>query len=201
MLQIFVGMLRSLRAIADQHAAGFESEGFTRLFAMLREELSDDYFAKIEEQLGELKFRQGVLIRAELGKGNKGTNYVLRRSLDKAQSWISQLLAPKPQVYTFYLPPRDEGGARALSELRDRGLNLVANALAQSTDHILSFFQMLRAELAFYVGCLNLHGQLVQLGEPTCFPVPVASGERKHSFHGLYDVCLALSEGRLWATI
>jgi hypothetical protein len=67
---------------------------------MLREELSDDYFAKIEEQLGELKFCQGVLISAELGKGNKGTKYVLRRSLDKAQSWISRLFAQKPQVYT-----------------------------------------------------------------------------------------------------
>jgi len=30
------------------------------------------------------------------------------------------------------------------------------NALAQSTDHILSFFAILRTELAFYVGCLNL---------------------------------------------
>ena len=68
----------------------------------------------------------------------------------------------------------------------------MANALAQSTDHILSFFNMLRTELAFYIGCLNLHEQLAEKGEPMSFPVPVASGERKHSFKGLYDVCLAL---------
>jgi DNA mismatch repair ATPase MutS len=67
----------------------------------------------------------------------------------------------------------------------------VANALAQSTDHILSFFTMLRPELAFYVGCLNLHEHLAQMGEPTCFPQPAASGERRHSFTGLYDVCLS----------
>ena len=95
--------------------------------------------------------------------------------------------------YTFNIHPRDESGARALSELRDRGINLVANALAQSTDHILSFFNMLRTELAFYVGCLNLHEQLAQMGEPISFPLPVASGERRHSFKGLYDVCLALT--------
>jgi DNA mismatch repair ATPase MutS len=52
---------------------------------------------------------------------------------------------------------------------------------------------MLRTELAFYVGCLNLHVQLAQMGEPVSFPMPVASGERKHSFNGLYDVCLALT--------
>jgi DNA mismatch repair ATPase MutS len=77
--------------------------------------------------------------------------------------------------------------------LRDQGVNLVANALAQSTDHILSFFQMLRTELAFYVGCLNLLRRLNELGEPICFPDPARLGEGKLSFSGLYDVCLALS--------
>ena len=65
--------------------------------------------------------------------------------------------------------------------------------IAQSADHILSFFNMLRIELAFYVGCLNLYDGLARKGEPICFPVPVASNERRHSFVGLYDLCLALS--------
>ena len=52
---------------------------------------------------------------------------------------------------------------------------------------------MLRTELTFYIGCLNLHEQLVKKAEPACFPMPAASGERRRSFHGLYDVCLALS--------
>jgi DNA mismatch repair ATPase MutS len=77
--------------------------------------------------------------------------------------------------------------------LNDRGINLVANALAQSTDHILSFFSMLRTELAFYVGCLNLDAKLEQKGAAMSFPLPVASSERRHSFAGLYDICLALS--------
>ena len=38
-----------------------------------------------------------------------------------------------------------------------------------------SFFNMLRTELAFYVGCLNLHQQLAEKGEPMSFPLPVAS--------------------------
>jgi DNA mismatch repair ATPase MutS len=52
---------------------------------------------------------------------------------------------------------------------------------------------MLRTELAFYMGCLNLHARLAKKGEPVCFPVPVASTERTHSFSGLYDVCLTLN--------
>jgi DNA mismatch repair ATPase MutS len=192
-LQMFVGMLKKLRNIADEHAEKFESEGFTALFAMLKKELSDEYFAIVQNHLIELKFRDGVLISAELGKGNKGIHYMLRKSEDKKKSWIGRIFAKKPPVYTFNLHPRDESGARALSELRDRGINLVANALAQSTDHILSFFTMLRTELAFYIGCLNLHGQLAQMGESMSFPLPAAPDERRHSFKELYDVCLALT--------
>ncbi len=33
-----------LRAIADEHATNFRSEGFARFFAMLARELDDDYF-------------------------------------------------------------------------------------------------------------------------------------------------------------
>jgi DNA mismatch repair ATPase MutS len=194
-LQMFVGMLRKLRRVADEHAQAFESEGFLRLFAMLQEELSDEYFARIERHLRQLKFRNGVLISAELGKGNKGKNYVLRKPHDDTRSWMTRLLAEKPPSYTFTLHPRDEGGHQALSALNDRGLNLVANAVAQSADHILSFFDMLRTELAFYMGSLNLHAHLRQMGEPTCLPVPAGAGERKLAFSELYDVSLALSSG------
>jgi hypothetical protein len=148
-LQMFVTMLHKLKNLADEHADKFESEGFTAFFAMLKKELSNEYFARVENHLTELKFRD--------------------------------------------VHPRDESGAKALSELNNRGVNLVANALAKSTDHILSFFNMLRAELAFYLGSLNLHERLSQKEEPTCFPVPMALGQRRHSFNGLYDVCLALS--------
>jgi len=192
-LQLFVGMLKKLKHIADEHADKYESEGFTAFFAMLNKELSDEYFASVQIHLRALEFRDGVLISAELGKGNKGTNYILRKPPDKKQGWVERIFAERPPAYTFSISDRDESGARALSELKDRGINLVANALAQSTDHILSFFTMLRTELAFYVGCLNVHGQLAQRGEPMSFPLPVAPGERKHAFQGLYDVCLALT--------
>jgi DNA mismatch repair ATPase MutS len=163
---------------------------------MLKNELSDDYFDEIESHLYRLKFRSGVLISGHLGKGNKGKDYVLRRPHRDNRSWLTRLLAEKPLSYSFQLHPRDDAGAQALAQLNDQGVNLVSNALAQSTDHILSFFHMLRTELAFYVGCLNLHARLSELGEPTCFPIPAPAGERKLSFVNLHDVSLALSMGK-----
>ncbi len=195
-LEMFVGMLKKLRTIADRHADKFQSEGFSTLFQMLKKELSDEYFGCVQEHLSELKFREGVLISAELGNGNKGVNYVLRRANQKPKGMLKRIFSKKPQTYTFYIHERDESGARALSDLRERGISLVTTALAHSTEHILNFFSMLRTELAFYIGCLNLHEELARLGEPVCFPRPVACEERRHSFQGLYDICLALSMKR-----
>ena len=194
-LQMFFTMLRRLRAVADGRTAEFKSDGFARLFDMLKTELSDEYFARVDRHLRQLQFRGGTLISAELGRGNKGKNYILRKPRENKRLWLARLFEKRPPAYTFQLHPRDEAGAQALSALNDRGLNLVGNALAQSTDHILSFFQMLRTELAFYIGCLNLHAQLRQMEEPTCLPVPARAGERKLSFSGSYDISLALSAG------
>jgi DNA mismatch repair ATPase MutS len=193
MLEMFFALLRDLRQIADEHAAGFESRGFRRFFAMIRQELDDDYFAVVSQHLNELKFRRGVVLSAELGEANTGANYVLRKTNHDDRNWIEKVIGPKSPVYTYSLHPRDDAGARALGDLRDRAVNQVANAAAQSADHIDGFFKALRLELAFYVGCLNLSEQLAQLEEPIAFPKPAPATQRGLSFTGLYDVTLALT--------
>jgi hypothetical protein len=192
LLEMLIGMLRKLRGTAEEQAGRFKSDGFTALFAMLGKELSDEYLASIQSHLTELKFRKGVLLRAELGEWNESTNLVLCKVPDKRQNWFDRILGKGPPSYTFHLAERDEAGARILSDMRHRGISRVAIALAQSADHVLSFFRMLRTELAFYIGCLNLHGRLAAKGEPVCFPTPAPAGERRHRFSGLYDVCLSL---------
>ncbi len=195
-LKMFMAALLKLRGIADEHLGQFDSRGFKTLLAMLQKEFSDDYLASIHRHLDKLRFRAGIVVSAGLGQGNEGVNYVLRMGRDERPSWLEWLIGPRRSAYTFRIDERDEAGAQALSELRDRGIHLVANALAQSVDHILSFFEMLRTELAFHIGCLNLHDRLVTLGAPSCFPVPGAPGARQHRFRGLYDVSLALGTGR-----
>ena len=194
MMQMFVVLLKKLKNIADEYADEFESEGFNAFFAIIKKELDDDYLSSVENHIRELKFRDGVLLSAELGKGNEGADYVLRKKTrGNNHSWMKEFFSNINPVYTFHISDRDEYGARALSELKDIGINLVANALAQSADHIDNFFNMLRNELAFYIGCLNLSEQLAQMGNPLAFPLPAAPNQRRHSFNGLYDVCLALT--------
>lgn len=193
MLQLFTGLLRKLREIADTRAGTFRSEAFRTLFQTLAEELNDDFFAEINEHLSQLRLRRGVLVSATLGKGSKGVGYVLRRPGQRRQSWLSRISGNDGYGFTMRIADRDESGHRTLAELRGRGVDLAASALAQSADHMLSFFTMLRSELGFYVGCLNARDRLADADEPVCFPEPVAvGGPVQLSFGGLYDVCLSL---------
>jgi DNA mismatch repair ATPase MutS len=190
-LNLHVDVLKRLRRIADEHAASFHSEGFTRLFAMVREELADDYLRTVEQHLRQLEFKRGVLQSAQLGNGNKGSRYVVRRP--REQRWTERLpFGNRSPSYSFTIAPRDQSGFQALDEIRGKGINLVANAVAQSAEHVKSFFTMLRLELAFYLGCLNLREILDRKGEPTCFPEPLPQGELALSGQGIYDVCLTL---------
>ena len=195
-LEIYLGLLEELRRIADTHAGKFGSEGFWRFFDMIHRELNDEYLAGVSNHLKVLEFRGGILASAELGKGNEGTNYVLRKPNADDRNWAERLLSQRSPTYSFKLHPRDDHGARALGELRDRSLNQAANAVAQAAEHIESFLNALRWELAFYIGCLNLAEKLDQLGEPIAFPEPVPAAERWLSGQGLYDVTLALTMGR-----
>jgi hypothetical protein len=199
-LQLFVGLLKRLRRTADEHGAEFRSEGFRSLLGMFAKELDDEYLGIVEDHLKRLAFRNGILISAELGKGNKGTNYILRKPPDGRQTWIERVQGWLEQVsgrdgasLVYEVADRDEAGLQALSELRNRGIGHVAVALAQATDHMLSFFSMLRLELGFYVGCLNLRDKLTRKGDPICFPDPLPVGKAMLSCRGLHDVCLSLS--------
>lgn len=196
LMRLFVGFLRQLKSIADEHGGKFESAGFRAFFATLQRELSDDYFEVVEAQLKQLSYRDGVLISAELGRGNEGHNYVLRLPNERNRGWLKEVFSKRPPVYSFRVHPRDDAGSRALSEIKDRGINLAANALAQASDHIDSYLKMLQIELAFYIGCMNLHEQLDRLDAPLAFPVPERMTERAHTFRGLYDPCLALTIGK-----
>jgi hypothetical protein len=213
LMSAMLGLLRKLRRIADSHADQFASEGASAFFATLKRDLDDAYLAEVRNDLEQLKLRDGVLLSASLGKGNKGSKYVLRKFPQRRRTWLFRLwdcldgllrrlrgrvekcparLRPESSpVYSFSLHPRDEAGARALADLRNRGISLVADALAQSADHVRDFFGMLQAELAFYVGCINLNEVLARKREPMCMPEPAPAGERRLQFRGLYDVCLA----------
>jgi len=188
MLRLLADVLVTLRTVADEHAADVRSEGLTELFARFQRELDDAYLRRIDRHLDALRFRRGTLVSAGLGRANRGSDYVLRAPRERGL--LERISPGGPPSYSFAIADRDEHGLESLAELRGRGIASLASALAQSTDHILGFFGMLRSELAFYVGCLNLHEDLAARGASTCFPEPRPPEELELRARALYDVPL-----------
>ena len=184
--------LRQLRKLADDHARDFHSAGMTALFASLQRELDDAYLTEVTSRLKELRFRSGVLISAQLDRDNSGTGFTLHASGDGRRQWKERLGIGPHASHSFTLDPRDNAGAEILSDLTSRGLNLVANAAAQSADHLGAFFTVLRAELGFYVSCLDLADDLAAKGAPVTVPDPVNASSLTFSCTDLRDACLEL---------
>jgi hypothetical protein len=191
-LEAYVARLRQLRKIADDHIGKFRSDGMQTLFATLQRELDDGYFDEISFHLKQLRFRAGVLISAQLDRDNSGIGFVLRAPGDAGRRWKERLGIGPRTTYSFTLPPRDEAGGQILEDLTGRGINLVANAAAQSADHIGSYFTMLRTELGFYVSCLNLADRLAAKGVPVTTPAPAQPSTLTFSCADLRDTCLEL---------
>lgn len=191
-LELFAGALERLRSLATNDADGFQSDGFMRFFATIREQLSDEYLSEVAEYLKALQFHDGVFATAGLGRLGQGVDYVLRTSPPhhKILRFLSPSL-PDPS-FSWTVPPRDYGGGQEMEALRNRVLTSVAEAVGRSTDHITAFFIALRRELGFYIGCLNLHDRLSEKGEPIATPDPEPLGMAIRHGCGIYDPCLSL---------
>lgn len=191
-LEGFVVRLREVRQVADDHLEHVRSEGLRNLFESIRRDLDDAYFEILRGHLRRLHFQNGVFMSGRLDRDNTGIDYVLHSPGTKRRRWRERVgLAPRTS-YSFTVPPRDEGANNELADLENRGLNQVANAAAQAADHIESYFTMLRAELAFYVACLNLRSALLERGAPVVFPVPLPSEPARFTCGDLRDTALVL---------
>lgn len=195
-LEVLIARLRELRQVADEHEGRFSSAGLTTLLRAVQHELDDDYFEALRRHLRQLQFRDGVPMSAELDRDNSGINYVLL-SRGSRRSWKERIRIEPRSVYSFTIPPRDEAGAQTLEAMTSRGINLVADAAAQSADHVTSFFTMLRAEAGFYVSCLNLHDRLTAAAVPVSLPEPLTSVPPRFSCQDLRDAGLALRADRV----
>lgn len=210
--------LHELRGLAEREHSMFSSDGFTRLFEMLRHDLDEPFLADMKVVIDSLDIDGGLLISGGLGIGNKPDGLVLRGPVDQGNgrqrgrgrggpgagarmrrrrsSASDGLVVPSPAGVDESIRHR-----RDLRALRDGALTDVAGAASRAADHVRDFFVVLRDELGFYLGCLNLEAWLHRIDVPTCRPQPVtrAAGMARHDLgqaKGLSEPCLALNTGR-----
>jgi len=193
-LELCLPALKRVRAVAeDDRARAFSSEAFTALFRTLREELSDQYLSELRAHLALLRFDHGTLLSAQLSEGNKPGNYALRLPPERHRRALwSWARSGGDAEAGFEIHPRNEAGMQALEDMQARGIAPLAATVRRAADDVRGFFEALRAELAFYLGALNLQLRLSAKGGATCLPEPAPEGEVRLSARGLYDPGLSL---------
>lgn len=195
-LERCLGRLRALREMADdQSRESFHSPAFRNLFEALHAQLDEAYLANIAAQLEALHFRHGTFAGARVGGGSKSTGWTLHQMPPERQGGWHQWFTHQPEIHAFEIAPRDEAGATALDQVRNRTLEVAASAVARAADQVMAFFSQLRIELGFYRSALRLMDALRTRGMPVCRPDALPSATHDHEAQGLYDPCLCLAKG------
>ncbi|WFR66090.1 hypothetical protein P9139_13785 [Curtobacterium flaccumfaciens] len=184
------GSLLELRRHLEDHESAFRSPAFRAFAETVRTRLDDEFMARYREQVRRLEFRSGVGMRVRLGRSAE----IIPEQLHTVQrsTWnpLSRLTSSAPS-FSFTIPERDESGANAAADLRDRALVRAAQHGNQALEDVLGFFRQIRTATAFYLGAANLADELTQLGGDLVMPRFIADdGDQR--IDGLYDPSLAL---------
>ena len=189
--------LRALRSIVERDGPAWTSEGLTSFAATVRAAIDDGFLARAAELLTSPDART-VIASARIGEGNRGVDYVLRRTPDGTRRLRDRVAARARSGLVVDVTLRDQNALNALGELRAQALASTGAAVADATAQVLGFFRRLRLELAFMVGCVNLHETLDGRGVSTCLPVLAGASEQAFEALDLVDAGLALATtGRL----
>lgn len=181
----FTKTLLSLRQLAEEYQPMFRSEGFLSLFRTLREELSDDYLNRIRSELGDVHLSDGVFMSVGLDSHLQTVDYKMHRKEKKLFSFDRF----RGQSYT--LQRGDDTTGTDITNRYNRAINEVTNALAQSAEYLASFFDGLRSQLAFYMGCLNFLDRMREFKMPVCIPAVTGAETDSRKYEDLYDISLA----------
>lgn len=186
-----IGELHDRAAVIEP---AFTSDAFRGFFTTIRTELDEAALQQLRTAVRRLEMREGLLMSAALGGLGDVTGQVLRLPREENRHLLNRTPLKRPNL-SFAIPERDEAGLNALAALNDRSVNDVANAASQAVDHVLAFFTSLRAELAFYLGCLHLADRLTTIGVPLATPTVAAAESADCEAVELVDPCLALRTG------
>ena len=185
LITIYMKRFSEFRKIASKNIKKFSSKGFTSLLNTIIDDFSDSYISQVQKFLLHMNEGEGTLVSCKFGSFLQGTSYTYRK--DKNEK-LNPLMRFAP---SYTLPERDNISAEDLSYRRDKAINETTNILAKVAENFEKFFEYLKLELAFYVGCINLYDKLSSSNLSFTFP-KLEENFSEVEFTDLYDISLAL---------
>jgi len=187
-LRLMIGALKGLRSIIE--GSGFSSEAFRGLVGSIDENADDSFILSAGELLNYLNFGNSTEFSVQLGTGNTLRDPVFLAP--KRESGIMKRLLGGRSGYVFKVNQNDESGGMILGHINNWVLSSLAPTMLRAYEHLLQFFTTLRAQLAFFVGAINMYDLFERAGLPMAYP---NFSRGSISFRDLYPLSLAISAG------
>jgi len=195
LLEILVAKLEELCSLTRQAEKKFQSKGMDIFSNQQATYLTDEFFVRVKQRIEELKsISEGgnIVIGSGIGNGMKGTGHILRRITGNSQRANSGRKLWRNSVNNV-IPLDNISVANSAREIEDAGLIHILRLINYFNNGIISFFEALRYEIGFYVGCMNLYSVLSEISTDVSFPVPDKIDERNLVFEGLFDLSMSVS--------
>ncbi len=198
LLEILVQKTEKLIDLLRSKEKCFQSKGLTAFCERIQKVFPEPFFPLVKKNITELNYLcEGgrLILGSKIGKGLKGTGYVLRELSRDTPDQVNRRKHSRGAMWNEIVL-NNYSLASSAREIEDAGLIRILRIVNHFTSAMMRFFEALQFEAGFYSGGVHLYLTLCEMGFPVSFPHPQAMGEKQLSFTSLYDLSLALNEKR-----
>lgn len=199
LLGILVSHLEKVKEHTDQIEDKFTSPGMRAFYDRLISDYNYEFVEKIKSSIDEMNFLTSggeITFSATVGQGLKSKdiiiNHLSREEFKKRkQNSIATVLYYKLLKKNVILL-EDSQLANDVREMEAAGLAHIIKMYQNFIKELTAFFENLRFQLAFYIGCANLKIRLDQMHIHTSLPKLNNRKLNLFQFRGLYDLSMAI---------
>ncbi|MEN8906806.1 MAG: hypothetical protein ABF289_12685 [Clostridiales bacterium] len=199
LIYIYVNSFEKLKKILDESKKYFSSKGLVDFNKDVDEIFTKEFFDECKyhvEYLSNVSEKKFMMVSATIGKGMKGTNYVLDKiSESESYNLLSNIFNKNNKSNVINL--ESVNLANNANEIIDGMYTHILRVINHSAKYIQEFLESLRYEIGFYVGGINLYEEMKSKGFHTTMPVVEESIDVVLEFEDLYDLGLAIDKEKL----
>ena len=202
-LDLLANGLERLKAEIVNTYGHFTGVIFRDFYDECLKEFNSDFVNLVHEKTALLRAISNggeIQISGRIGRGLKAEGFIvntLSEFQDKRKFDIMEsLFSTKVRKNEIRISYNDLQVYQDCMELETAGLLHVATCFEGFARELIKLFDSLRAQLAFFHGCCNLHSQMINMVYPVCFP-EVVKGSHSLSGTDIYDLGIAIKNLRL----
>lgn len=195
-----VGLLEELQEVLQEQKFE-EASALSALKIRINEEHNEEFAAELHEILRDMEFYTAggtVIVSMGLGAGMKEEELCLKKIhrsgyqekqgqlQKKAGKWYQKLFTPN------IVPLKEEKVQREARQMETAVFGYLMSYFQDYIEDLSGFFEALRQQTAFYLGCVQLWERAASFGADFSFPKVQKPFEQGFFFQGLYEIGMAI---------